>query len=155
MKLCKQCNKYKKLDEFPIRRSAKDGRQSNCSLCRREMCKVWYKKNQKYQNERTRKNNKIYKENGMKIIYQVIDYYGCQYCGTKIKSIIDFHHVRDKKHVVSKLVHLGYAIEKIKKELEKCIVLCANHHRMFHAGEIEIDETKTIKLSEVYKEAVI
>ena len=39
-------------------------------------------------------------------------------------------HLRDKKYNVSRMVHDGFSCKAIKKEIEKCQVVCANCHRI-------------------------
>ncbi len=57
----------------------------------------------------------------------------CINCGESHPASIDFHHkTGEKEHSISKLVAEGYSVERIKKELDKCIVLCANCHRKEH-----------------------
>lgn len=55
---------------------------------------------------------------------------GCSVCGyNKCADALEFDHVdREKKNFVLSDAY-KYAWEKIHKELEKCIVLCANCHR--------------------------
>jgi len=65
---------------------------------------------------------------------QAVEYLGgkCQDCGTrdKNKAIYDFHHIKgDKDFTISKT---SKSLESIKKELDKCILLCANCHRKRH-----------------------
>jgi uncharacterized CHY-type Zn-finger protein len=58
----------------------------------------------------------------------------CQLCGyDKCMGALDFHHLDPAK----KKINLGLAIiqwswEKVKPELDKCILLCANCHRELH-----------------------
>lgn len=55
----------------------------------------------------------------------------CAKCGNTNPIVLDFHHPNDdKEKSVSKMMRLGWSIEKIKKEIEKCIVLCSNCHRI-------------------------
>ena len=57
----------------------------------------------------------------------------CSKCGENHPATIDFHHKIGEKEIgVSKMVADGYSINRIKKELEKCDVLCANCHRKVH-----------------------
>lgn len=57
----------------------------------------------------------------------------CSKCGENHPATIDFHHrIGKKENGISKMVGDGYSIERIKKELEKCEVLCANCHRKVH-----------------------
>ena len=56
----------------------------------------------------------------------------CIKCGESHTSTIDFHHVRGKEENISKLVTYGNSIERIKKGLEKCMILCSNCHRKEH-----------------------
>jgi hypothetical protein len=57
----------------------------------------------------------------------------CSECGEDHPATIDFHHNQgNKEQGISKMVAEGYSIEGIKKELEKCEVLCSNCHRKKH-----------------------
>lgn len=57
----------------------------------------------------------------------------CSECKENHPAILDFHHTSSKKEFgISKMVGEGYSIDRIKKELEKCDVLCANCHRKVH-----------------------
>ena len=59
----------------------------------------------------------------------------CSRCGENHPATIDFHHKKNKKEGISKMVAYGYSIEKIKEEIDKCIILCANCHRKIHWKE--------------------
>jgi len=57
----------------------------------------------------------------------------CQHCGyDKCTWAFEFHHLNpeDKSFTISK----GYSFlwTKLKKELDKCLLLCANCHRELH-----------------------
>lgn len=61
---------------------------------------------------------------------------GCQICGyNKHPHVLQFHHIdpTDKKYDL-KYLSKGVGIDKIKIELGKCAVLCANCHIEVHAG---------------------
>ena len=59
----------------------------------------------------------------------------CETCGEAHPSCIDFHHrnSKDKKFAISENSK-GKCLETLKKEIAKCIVLCANCHRKLHWG---------------------
>ena len=85
-------------------------------------CKVWTKKH--YDKRR-----------------QFIDNYKlskrCSICGyNKCAAALEFHHInRNKEFTIAHLVE--YKLEIIKKEMGKCIILCANCHRELHKKEKE------------------
>jgi hypothetical protein len=62
----------------------------------------------------------------------------CAHCGASHPAILDFHHTNrhdpDKQHVNTLIKNKRYtaAYKEIK---EKCIVLCANCHRIHHYEE--------------------
>ena len=60
----------------------------------------------------------------------------CARCGENHPSALDFHHEipAEKEHSINNLCRVG-AYRKIREELKKCIVLCANCHRKHHAPE--------------------
>lgn len=62
---------------------------------------------------------------------------GCRDCGEKHPACLDLHH-RDpsqKKERISKLAAENASMERIKAEMGKCDVLCANCHRKHHWAE--------------------
>ena len=61
----------------------------------------------------------------------------CSSCPENHPATFDFHHLdpKDKEISVSEVVNGGRSIQNIKKEIEKCIVLCANCHRKLHYNE--------------------
>ncbi len=58
----------------------------------------------------------------------------CIKCEENHPATLDFHHKdsKIKEFGINSRVHSGYSIDLIKKELEKCEVLCANCHRKLH-----------------------
>jgi len=60
----------------------------------------------------------------------------CAKCGFSHVAALDFHHTdaKAKDGIVSDLVRMG-RFKKAKAEAEKCIVLCANCHRIHHYEE--------------------
>ena len=59
----------------------------------------------------------------------------CEICGEDRTSCLDFHHVGEKKENIGNMALHGFSVESILKEIEKCIVVCANCHRMIHSNE--------------------
>lgn len=68
---------------------------------------------------------------------------GCKICGyNKCKDALDFHHLdgEAKDRAVSR-AKKDFCLETLKKEIAKCIVVCANCHREIHAGVAKLAET--------------
>ena len=64
----------------------------------------------------------------------------CKLCGySKCTAALEFHHIdpTQKDFTFSKSKNLSW--DKIDKELQKCILVCANCHREIHYGNINIE----------------
>ncbi|QCW04856.1 homing endonuclease associated repeat-containing protein [Natrinema pallidum] len=63
---------------------------------------------------------------------------GCVRCSETNPVCLDFHHVDEeqKEMAVGKMIAFGYAKDRIRNEIEKCIVLCANCHRKEHYNSL-------------------
>jgi 5-methylcytosine-specific restriction endonuclease McrA len=66
----------------------------------------------------------------------LIEYKGgkCAVCGLKddCNEIYDFHHI-DEKLKDFNIAHGSLNLEKQKKEVDKCLLLCSNCHRRLHS----------------------
>lgn len=61
----------------------------------------------------------------------------CIKCGEDDIRCLDFHHITSNKIItISRLIsQVGWNEDKILKEIDKCILLCANCHRKEHAPQ--------------------
>ena len=73
--------------------------------------------------------------------------HGCAVCGyNRCASALDFHHIGDdKEFTIGSMISRDYSLEKLKKEMDKCTVLCANCHRELHADFKVKEETDFMK----------
>lgn len=129
IKKCSRCSVDKNIEEFPRDKSSKDGRSPDCKLCRkRNRNKEWsrksYHKNKIYYSQ--------YREKSQAFIRKCKETLGCYFCKMDKAACLDFHHLRDKKYDATKV----NSINAILKELEKCICVCANCHRLIHSQEL-------------------
>lgn len=62
--------------------------------------------------------------------------------------LLDFHHFDKTSKELP--VSLMYACKKsrVASEINKCVVLCSNCHRLYHAGNLELDESMLCRVSE-------
>ncbi|PSP79355.1 HNH endonuclease [Halobacteriales archaeon QS_1_68_20] len=56
----------------------------------------------------------------------------CANCGEGRHACLDFHHPGEKDLSVSDMIAYGYSRERIREEIQRCVVLCANCHRVEH-----------------------
>ena len=112
-KYCPKCKKTKDKKDFYNRRNGK-GNSVYCKPC---------------SNLQVRERQRQYKQ-------ECISYKGgkCVSCGyNKSIGALEFHHKDpSKKDFSISAQHCHSFGEKIKKELDKCILLCANCHREIH-----------------------
>ena len=62
----------------------------------------------------------------------------CAHCGYFHPAAMDWHHKEPstkRKGGVSQLVRGGARLELIQEEIDKCICLCSNCHRILHQGD--------------------
>jgi 5-methylcytosine-specific restriction endonuclease McrA len=64
----------------------------------------------------------------------------CQICSEGTMCCLDFHHTNPKSKDINPgdMVGSGWSWERMMKEIDKCIVLCANCHRKVHANIIQL-----------------
>jgi 5-methylcytosine-specific restriction endonuclease McrA len=87
----------------------------------------------------TKKRNKALKE-GWKEFKATLS---CLECGVYHPAILDFHHIDPemKNDSVHKMVQAG-SYKKAIEEVQQCVVLCSNCHRVYHYNERKREKEK-------------
>lgn len=127
-KMCSKCEKEKEFKEFAIDKKKKDGHHSSCKTCHREVLKQHYQNNKEYYAKR----RKINRAKTIKWFKEYKATLKCERCGENHPVTLDFHHKDPalKVYQISKISNVSISL--LKKEITKCIILCANCHRKLH-----------------------
>lgn len=140
-KICSRCNQDKPVTEFFKTKNMKDGLQSACKKCM----------NISYKNSRDKKQKHYtsvavarYERNRE----QLREWKATQKCSCCIESdpdCLDLHHLDpSKKDVNISDVVAYWSWKRLQREIEKCIVVCANCHRKIHKGKIIISDIGSV-----------
>ncbi len=97
----------------------------------KEYLKKHYNANKEYyfqKNIRNRKKN-------YELLQEIKETLFCEKGGEHRIICLDFHHTNsdEKEMSISVAVHRGWGIKRIKEEIKKCQVVCANCHRIIHS----------------------
>ena len=128
MKECNRCNKLKTEENFCFRNKSKNQRQNTCKTCTRKAIRKHYQENKDYYLEKAKKRNKAKREEIRKFIYHFLLNNPCIDCGESDPVVLEFDHVGSKNNEVS-VIMKNLNLNKIKEEIKKCVVRCANCHR--------------------------
>jgi len=62
---------------------------------------------------------------------------GCLDCGIKHPAVLDFHHIEPRQggKCIPELVSETVSLVRLMEEIARCVVLCANCHRIRHYVE--------------------
>ena len=126
-KVCNKCARTKELKDFYPHKQCRLGVTGTCRECSKERLQGWYQKTKQVRRAAANRRNKEKK-------YMAVEYMGgsCQDCGgTFPYCVYDFHHTGSDKEVNPSYALAG-SWESALSELNKCVLLCANCHRMRH-----------------------
>lgn len=128
MKTCTKCKEFKPLQDFHFANKAKDKYQACCKICASIIRKVSYRKNPDH-------HYRVARERKARLKKEYIEFkktLSCELCGENHPQCLEFHHKdpSQKEFVIS--LYANYGIEKVKTEIAKCSILCANCHRKQH-----------------------
>lgn len=136
MKNCTLCQTQKDLSQFNKKSSNKDGLQNVCRKCNAKRSKQYYAENREKHLKIIRKRSNKVIANNQKYIVEYLQNNPCVDCKESDIIVLEFDHQRDKNKNISSLVSEGYSLDTVKKEIEKCEVVCANCHRRRTAKEL-------------------
>lgn len=137
MKLCARCITLKNVDEFHKNSKRADGLQANCKPCRKEIDSDSYK-NSKTRQDAIKKRRDCIKEFNRNLMRRYKVFCGCRLCDEVEAIALDLHHLDPSEKDLNPSSAISYSTDTLKREIRKCVVLCANCHRKVHAGILSV-----------------
>ena len=138
-KLCYKCGRELPLEQFNKNCTRKDGLSAECKDCCGKYIRDYYQKHREYYLDKVNARVKSRQEyiNQFKT--------KCSQCGMEHPAALDFHHIDQstKRFALSAASKMKLSLEEIKDEIDKCVILCANCHRIEHFDKY--DNTPTVK----------
>lgn len=139
MKICKKCQapfkgynfidgKYRNLNNRQFCLECSPFGEKNNKDLTKNLLKTKHPSRKTYKNVKNFRYNRKIKS---------IEYLGgkCKICGyEKCKTALHFHHLDPKEKAFGISSKASWGFEKIKSELDKCILLCSNCHAEIHEG---------------------
>ena len=137
-KVCSKCGIEKPINEYSFKNKSLNIHHGECKDCTRLLIKNHYNKNKEYYLGKAQKRNNNLRLEVLDYINQYLQKNPCIDCGETDIVVLEFDHKRDqfvKFRAVSSLVRARFTLEKVKEEIKKCEVRCANCHRRKTAKE--------------------
>jgi hypothetical protein len=132
MKTCSSCCRDKPLSEFHRRKDSPDGLGYSCKACRGGIARRWRDRNPQY----SAKNKNRMRPVNRRRLFNYLLTQECVDCGERNPLVLDFDHVvGTKRAAVGKMLAGTYSWSSIMEEVSKCVVRCANCHRIKTAHE--------------------
>lgn len=132
-KICTKCSAAKALSDFSFKNKSKGTLASECKACHRKARNSYYASNRDVEMKRARART----DRAIAWYKEIKASLACRECGESHPACLDFHHSdpSSKEFSVAAFARRGFGIDRVKKEMEKCIVLCSNCHRKLHFEE--------------------
>jgi len=122
-KYCNDCSLVKPASDFS--KLVSGCLDSYCKTCKAKRSRDYYHKNKGNGNLAFEKN----REKNQRFLWGVITSNSCMDCGEGDPRVLQFDHVRGEKiNNIAVMLRQHKNLEKIKKEVEKCDIVCANCH---------------------------
>ena len=137
MKLCPKCQIVKSFDSFHKSKIRADGYQSYCKVCRKEIDAKSYSKSEDRRSS-IKLRRDVSKAYNSKLLKRYKEFCGCSLCDEKESVALDLHHLDSSSKDMNPSSAVHYSLQRLREEIRKCIVLCANCHRKVHAGIISV-----------------
>jgi len=128
-RICATCKIEKNETEFHFRDKKANRRSSWCKDCSKSYTAKHYDKRKDQYIAAAVVSNRKRREKLRRIKWEYLKGRSCIDCGEKDPVVLDFDHRENKIESISRLISQFASIEKIKEEMDKCDIRCANCHR--------------------------
>lgn len=102
----------------------------------REYKRQWYEANKHRHLENVHRRVKEHRQR----LYEIVESFKtkCAYCPESESCCLDFHHLdpTQKESSIADACRNGWAEERLRTEIAKCLVVCKNCHAKLHAGKL-------------------
>ena len=128
---CTVCKLSKPEEDFYWQYKSKGIRSKNCKKCSNHFTKKWYWNNRERCLQKKKEWSKKRKLAIKQYLYEYMSKHPCIACKENDPVVLEFHHKnkQEKEYTVANMAISSFNLERIKKEVAKCEVLCANCHR--------------------------
>jgi len=101
---------------------------THCPSCRKIYQKEWYLKNKEKRDAQIKKYDKERIAINRKFICDYLKENPCIDCGESDIIVLEFDHQSDKTMNISEATY-RWGLSRLKDEVKKCVIRCANCHR--------------------------
>jgi 5-methylcytosine-specific restriction endonuclease McrA len=130
VKVCTKCGlPAQPIENFAIRNRIRGTRQAICRSCQSQYGKRHYQTYRSAYIQKARIRNVAQSKINAEFLIEYLSTPPCADCGEADIVVLEFDHLRDKLLNISVLSREGYSLTKLKQEIAKCEVVCANCHR--------------------------
>lgn len=135
MKICSKCKVEKPLTEYHKKKlaSGASGAQPWCKDCYRAHHRdKWSRDDNADQRIKKAENQKLRRDRNRQFVWDYLKENGCSICEEKNPILMEFDHIdpSQKDMTVSRIVGQTLSLDRIKREIAKCRVLCVKCHRL-------------------------
>ncbi len=128
-KICTKCKKSLGIDQFSFKNKKAGKRASACKPCHVIYLRKHYQDKRDMYLANSRKQNIKLRTINLSNLMEYLKDHPCVDCGETDPIVLEFDHVKDKKEDTISHMLRRYVWQKIKKEIQKCDVRCANCHK--------------------------
>jgi len=126
MKKCTKCLKNRPLNDYHWDNKSKGYRASRCKDCIANYKKECYQENKEYYKNKYQK----WSAQGRQYVWNYLLDHPCVDCGEEDRIVLEFDHIDPSKKRRGIATLRGHSsLDKLKAEMKKCEVRCANCHR--------------------------
>ena len=133
MKRCSACREQKPFSEFNKNRARHDGVQNACRECQSKYDRGLYASDVERRKAMADRSRRL-RQSRRAHVTDYLSRHPCVDCGEADPVVLDFDHVRGTKtqSVSDMAAWGGSSLERLKTEIAKCEIRCANCHRRRH-----------------------
>lgn len=130
MKKCTKCKKELPISEFPIVNKKINKISAKCIDCKREYDREYWGKIKLIKGKRKNDLAQQNRRSKRKFIIDLLKKSKCIDCGNADWRVLEFDHLNRATKKFNIAGSTEFSIETIKKEIDKCEIVCANCHRI-------------------------